>query len=248
MRIGLAAGGIQYTGGTPSVPNLAGTEALILWADAGKTITTGVLSGWNDGSGHSLNFSAAGGARPTAVTSWLNGLDGVTFNGSSHKMTCSSSAWGAGSPYMVLMVVTATSDPDSVDPGSNERAYFGVQSASGNDFRCNTRLDSGASIRRVAWTGGAGPTISGTYGIGTSPAILSWATDAAGGSFVFRANGVAKTTSGPLAATTSSSLTLELGGGSLPHAFTVGDVIVYTEYDLAKLAQAEEFRAYRWNL
>jgi hypothetical protein len=247
MKIGIGAG-FSYAGGVADIPELPGGEVLNLVSDAGVTLSTTFVTGWNDQTASALHVSAAGAARPTVNSSWQNGRPGIVFDGVSNKMTRSTGAFLAGSALMVVMVVAATVDPDVTDPGSNERAYFGIQSASGNDFRCNTRFDS--AVRRVGWNGSTGPTISGTYGMGTVPNVVSWATDGTGGAanFVFRVNGTAKTTSGALGDTTANSLTLEIGGGNVSHACTIGQVLVYTTFDMGVLAQAEDFLAYAWAL
>ncbi len=250
MKIGLSCGGIQYAGGTPVAPTMPSASlAMRLVADAGVTLDSGVVATWSDQTANGLHVTGAGTARPAVTSNWQNGRDGIAFDGSNDVLSRSTSFFTAGTPLTVAMVVAATSDPDSVDPGSNERAYFGIQSTSGADFRANTRFDA-APFRQVAWTGSAGVTISGTYGMGTVPNVVIWATDGSSGSanFVFRVNGAAKTTSGALTNTSSSSLSITVGAGSLSHACTIGELLIYTAFSTDLFADIEEYLAYAWDL
>lgn len=186
------------------------------------------IATWSDPLGSQHCTQSTSGARPSFNATW-KGRGGASWDGSNDVLTRSTSFYTSGTGYTIFIVGQAGVDPDTTDVGSNMKSWLGVQHTSGNDAVYPTRYNG--STRTVAWTGGAGVTITGSFGIGTSPCYLVFGNDGSGGSanMKFRANGVSKTTSGGLAATTSNSLTLYLGG-SQGNFFqcTIGEIIVYS--------------------
>jgi hypothetical protein len=187
---------------------------------------------WQDQDRPLLFAQATAGNRPLYVSSWQGGRPAMTFDGSNDVLTIAHTGIGIGQALTVFVVGSSPVDTDSVDIGSNVKAWFSVQSATGNDANFITRYTG--SAKNIAWTGAAATTISGSFGYGTSPAYLCWATDGSSGAanMTFRANGVAKTTSGALANTTAASFALYIGGGagSGNLACTIAEVIVYTSF------------------
>lgn len=220
------------SGGASSGP-LVPPAGAALWlrADLGITLNGSTVSAWADQSGNALDVSQATAAnQPLYVASWKNSKPAMTFDATNDVLTRSTGFFAAGTALTIFAVGSMTADPDTVDAGSNNTPWWCIQSIAGNDACYITRFN-GAS-RFVAWTGGSGPTISGNFGISTNPAYLCWATDGNGGAanLVFRANGVAKTTSGGLADTTSASLTMLVGNGTAFSGKTIGEIIVYASF------------------
>lgn len=216
----------------PLVP--PGTPLLWLRADLGITLNVGNVSAWADQSGNGLDVSQGTAAsQPLYVASWKNGKPAITFDGVDDILRRATAFFTAGQALTIFVVGQSPVDPDAVDIGSNMRAWFAIQSVAGADANFITRYN-GVS-RFAAWTGAAGPTISGNFGIGTNPAYLCWSTDGSGGAanMTFRANGVAKTTSAGLGDTTNTSLTINIGGGAGSGflAGTIAEVIIYAGVD-----------------
>jgi hypothetical protein len=229
----------------PAVP--PGTPLLWLRADLGITLNVGNVSAWADQSGNALDMAQATAAnQPLYVASWKNGKPALTFDGTNDVLSRATAFFTAGQALTIFVVGASTNDPDVVDIGSNMKAWWGLQSVSGADAWFITRFN-GAS-RTVAWTGGAGPTISGNFGIGTNPAYLCWSTDGSGGAAVltFRANGVAKTASAGLGDTTNTSLNMYVGGSnSAFQACTIGEVLVYSGFNTS-IAAVESYITSFW--
>jgi hypothetical protein len=224
-------------------------SALWLRADLGITLNVGNVSAWADQSGNGLDVSQGTAAnQPLYVASWKNSKPAMTFDGVSEVLSRATVAFTAGSALTVFVVGASANDPDSVDIGSNMKAWWGLQSVAGNDAWFITRFNGAA--RSVAWTGGAGPTIAGNFGIGTNPAYLCWATDGNAGpaNLTFRANGVAKVTSGALADTTNTSLAMYVGGSNSNwQACTIGEIIVYSSFLSApQIAAVESYITSFW--
>lgn len=182
---------------------------------------------WNDPLGSQNCTQGSSSARPTFNATWKS-RGGATFDGSNDILSRSTSFFTSGQGLTIFVVCQFAVDPDTTDVGSNMKSLLGIQSASGNDqwFPCRYN----GSTRTVAWTGGAGVTITGSFGVGTSPCYLVFGNDGSGGSanMKFRANGVSKTTSGGLAATSNTSFAFYLGGSQSNFlACTLGEVIIY---------------------
>lgn len=242
-------------GGDGSVPASGAVvppsgSALWLRADLGITLNVGNVSAWADQSGNALDLSQGTAAnQPLYVASWKNSKPGITFDGVSDVLTRTTGAFAAGTALTVFAVGQSPVDPDVVDIGSNMKAWWAVQSIAGADANFIMRFNGAA--RSVAWTGAAGPTISGNFGVGTNPCYLCWSTDGSGGAanLTFRANGVAKTTSGALGDTTNASLAINVGGGAGSGflAATIGEIIVYTSFLSApQIAAVESYITSFW--
>ncbi len=242
-------GRIPISGGASSAPLVPpGSPLLWLRADLGITLNVGNVSAWADQSGNALDLSqGVAASQPLYVASWKNGKPGITFDGVDDLLRRVTGFFAAGQALTIFVVGQSPVDPDAVDIGSNMKAWFAIQSIAGADANFISRFN-GAS-RFAAWTGAAGPTIAGNFGIGTNPAYLCWSTDGSGGgaNMTFRANGVAKVTSGGLVDTTNASLSINVGGGAGSGflAATIGEVIVYNGFDTS-IAAAEAYITSFW--
>ncbi len=232
----------------PLVP--PGAPALWLRADLGITLNVGNVSAWADQSGNALDHSQGTAAnQPLYVASWKNSKPGITFDATNDILTRTTGFFAAGSALTVFGVGQLAVDPDTVDAGSNNAPWFAIQSIAGNDAGFISRLNG--ATRAVAWTGSAQTTISGNFGVGTNPCYLCWATDGSGGAanLTFRANAVAKTTSGALADTTNASLSTMVGNGTAFSGKTFGEIIVYTTFLTApEIAAVETYITSFWGV
>jgi hypothetical protein len=218
-------------------------------ADQGITLVSGGVSSWADLVGSQTMTQSTSGARPTRNDTWKNGKPGIVFDGVNDILSRSTSYYPAGQGLTVFVVGKSDIDNDTVDAGNNLKAWFGIQSLTGNDCLFISRFN-GTSSRFVANTaGGSSPTISGTFGTGTLPSYQCWATEGSAGSanLIYRANGVAKTTSGALADTSNVSFMTFIGGFSGNYlAATIGEVLIYPYLTGPQILAVESYITSYW--
>lgn len=80
-----------------------------LWLDPSVMVANNndVISTWNDLSGNGRNATATTTQRPTYNTNLINGLPGLTFNGTSNYMTIASIPTMTAATYFQVVVVLA---------------------------------------------------------------------------------------------------------------------------------------------
>lgn len=130
----------DFTGGCDAALTATSITGLVSQHEAnliGGLSNTDPVSTWSDNSGNGHNMTQSGGARPTWLTSQLNGLPGIRFTASSSQYFAVSSAEPSTTPYTIFLVykkINTTSFAPTFTYSGGADPYMYFDYSDGNSY------------------------------------------------------------------------------------------------------------------
>lgn len=220
-----------------------------LWLDAADssqiTLSGSTVTTWRDKSSSALNATGGSTTGPTYVTGGLNGLNTITFNGTTQFMTSGSTV--PGNTHTLIAVHkpnTAAGNTSLFRFQQNNGAYvvFPYYDAGNSQpFGYISQFDSLQDF-------GTSPTLPEN----SSTANFNIITASIGTTTIIRNNGV-QTASSSYTRTTGTSDTLTIGrytaGNNQYYSGTVCEMIVFNrDLTISEITQMEGYLAWKWGI